>query len=53
MPDNINSPLKLFADDSKILANIHLRNSEVSIKILRDDIDSITKWSNKWLMQLN
>ena len=53
MPDNINSPLKLFADDSKILANIDLRNPEASIKILQDDIDSVTKWSDKWLMQLN
>ena len=52
MPDNINSPLRLFADDSKILANIDLNNPDASINILQEDIDNITKL-DKWLMQLN
>jgi ribonuclease P/MRP protein subunit RPP40 len=41
---------KLYADDSKIIAEI--KNTNDSLKLQRD-IDSIVAWTDKWLMRLN
>jgi hypothetical protein len=43
-------PCKLYADDSKILAEI--KDESDALK-LQQDIDSIVNWSDTWLMRLN
>ena len=50
LPDRIKNQVKLYADDSKILAVI--KDWEDSTN-LQKDLSSICEWSNDWLMQLN
>ena len=46
----ITSQIKLFADDSVLHRNIHNKNDQV---IPPNDLDSISSWAQKWLMELN
>ena len=46
----ITSQIKLFADDSVLFRNIHNQNDQV---ILQNDLDTISSWAEKWLMELN
>ena len=46
----ISSQIKLFADDSVLYRNIHNQNDQV---ILQNDLDTISSWAEKWLMELN
>ena len=46
----ITSQIKLFADDSVLHRNIHNKNDKV---ILQNDLDTISSWAEKWLMELN
>ena len=46
----ITSQIILFADDSVLYRNIHDQNDQV---ILQNDLDTISSWAEKWLMQLN
>ena len=46
----ITSQIKLFADDSVLYRNIHNQNDQV---ILQNDLDTISSWAEKWLMELN
>ena len=46
----ITSQIKLFADDSVLCRNIHNQNDQV---ILQNDLDAISSWAEKWLMELN
>ena len=46
----ITSQIKLFADDSVLHRNIRNENYHV---ILQNDLDTISKWTEKWLMELN
>ena len=46
----IKSQIKLFADDSVLYRNIHNQNDQV---ILQNDLDTISSWAEKWLMELN
>jgi hypothetical protein len=48
--DVIQSSTKLYADDSKVIANV---NNEQDKEILQEDLDNIMKWSNEWLIKLN
>ena len=50
LPDRINNKIKLYADDSKILAVIKDWGDAIR---LQDDLSSICQWSEDWLMQLN
>ena len=51
MTDNtITSQIKLFADDSVLCRNIRNQNDHV---ILQNDLDTISSWANKWLMEQN
>ena len=50
LPDRVNNRVKLYADDSKILAVI--KNWEDATNVQKD-LSSICEWSNDWLMQLN
>ena len=44
------SQIKLFADDSVLHRKIHNQNDQV---ILQNDLDTISSWAEKWLMELN
>ena len=46
----ITSQIKLFADDSILHRNIHNQHYQV---ILQNDLDTISSWAEKWLMELN
>ena len=46
----IKSQIKLFADDSVLYRNIRNQNDQV---ILQNDLDTISSWVEKWLMELN
>ena len=46
----ITSQIKVFADDSVLHRNIHNQNDRV---ILQDDLDTISSWAERWLMELN
>ena len=46
----ITSPIKLFDDDSVLYRNIQSQNDQV---ILQNDLDTISSWAEKWLMELN
>ena len=46
----ITSQINLFADDSVLYRNIRNQNDQV---ILQNDLDTISSWAEKWLMDLN
>ena len=46
----ITSQIKPFADDSVLYRNICNQNDQV---ILQNDLDTISSWAEKWLMELN
>ena len=46
----ITSQIKLFADDSVLYGNIRNKSDQVS---LQNDLDTISSWTVKWLMELN
>ena len=46
----IKSQIKLFADDGVLYRNIRNQNDQV---ILQNDLDTISSWAEKWLMELN
>ena len=46
----IKSQIKLFADDSVLYRKIRNKNDQV---ILQNDLDTISSWAEKWLMELN
>ena len=50
MPNVIHNIIRLFADDSKLIGIIkNIKDREH----LQEDIDSVVKWSNEWLMKFN
>ena len=46
----ITSQIKLFADDGVLYRNILNQNDQV---FLQYDLDTISSWAEKWLMELN
>ncbi|MES9904902.1 MAG: reverse transcriptase family protein [Sedimenticola sp.] len=50
LPDNINSSVRLFADDCVLYRNIH---TDSDCQALQDDIDKLAKWEETWLMKFN
>ena len=50
LPDKLLNENKLYADDSKIIAVIRDLSSSLS---LQGDLDTVTKWTDDWLMRLN
>ena len=42
--------IKLFAGDNVEYKNIHNQNDQV---ILQNDLDTISSWAEKWLMELH
>jgi gas vesicle protein len=47
LPDSVNNHAKLFADDTKLIAEINKDND------LQNDINGVLDWTNTWLMRLN
>ena len=51
LTDNIKSNMKLFADDSFLFARV--TNVNTTHEKIVSDLDTITKWANKWKMKFN
>ena len=51
LTDNINSNIKLFADDSSLF--IIVRTIEEAQALLTGDLNTITAWASQWKMQFN
>jgi hypothetical protein len=50
MPDNVDSDLYMFADDTKVSRTIR---DAADVDKLQNDIDELYRWSEKWLLQFN
>ena len=50
MPDNITSPIYLFADDTKMFTN---SSSQHNIEQLQQDLDKLLDWSKNWLLKFH
>ncbi|MCG8045232.1 MAG: reverse transcriptase domain-containing protein [Candidatus Thiodiazotropha endolucinida] len=48
--DNLESNIRLFADDTTLFAVVE---NEDSVRILNDDLHKITKWADDWCVILN
>ena len=47
---NINSTIKIFADDAKIYRAMKSQND---VDVLQGDLNQLTNWSRKWLLEFN
>ena len=47
---NVQSEIRLFADDILLYRTIKNPNDH---KILQEDLNTLTKWANAWLMEFN
>ena len=50
LPSNLQSPVYMFADDTKLLRVITSFNDNIE---LQSDLDSISEWCNLWKLNLN
>ena len=50
IPDNINSTVRLFADDCLVYRTIDNPSDQ---QILQDDLNKLEQWQNKWQMNFN
>ena len=50
LPDVVQNIVKLFADDTKLYAVVNEEEQQIS---LQNDIDSLLKWSDRWLLKFN
>ena len=48
LPDNLNSLIKLLADDTSLFSTVYDPNH--SAKVLNDDLNEIYEWAYKWKM---
>ena len=51
LPDNLNSLVKLFADDTSLFSTVH--DPTLSAKILNDDLSRISEKEHRWKMLFN
>ena len=51
LPNNLNSLIKLFADDISLFSTVYDPNH--SAKVLSDDLNKISEWAYKWKMLFN
>ena len=51
LPHNLNSVVKLFADNTSLFCTVH--NPTSSAKILNDDLSKISEWAYRWKMLFN
>ena len=50
LPDVLKGHVKMFADDTKVFT--HIRDQKDS-DILQEDLDSLSKWSDRWQLRFN
>jgi len=50
LPDIVKSSVKLFADDTKLYAEVMSSNDSEKIQ---EDLNSLAKWSDKWQLKFN
>ena len=50
LPEQMSTSVRLFADDTIMYMTIQ---SEEDAKLLQEDLDKLSSWSSKWLMELN
>ena len=50
MPSCVSSPIKLFADDSKLYRGIQ---SMSDVEILQEDLNNLYNWTREWKMEFN
>ena len=50
MPDCVNAPVCLFADDTKMYTET---KNEEDKENLQKDLDSLQNWSDKWLLKFH
>ena len=50
LPENVNSDVYLFADDTKILRQVSSADDAIN---LQNDLDSLMRWSDDWLLKFN
>ena len=50
MPAEVGNKLKLFADDSKLYAEVQ---SEGDAQKLQADLNAVTDWADKWQLNFN
>ena len=50
LPDQVNSEIFSFADDTKIFRNIKCPDDQ---KILQDDINTMLQWADKWQLEFD
>jgi hypothetical protein len=53
LPDTIELPSKLYADDSKVMCELRKNKVVEDAARLQADIDRIVEWCDRWLMKLN
>ena len=51
LPDNLNSLVKLFADNTSLFSTVH--DPTLSAKILNNDLSRISGWPHRWKMLFN
>ena len=51
LPDNLDNPSRLFADDTSLL-KVHRPNEDVTMS-LNQDMEKINIWTKQWKMSLN
>ena len=50
LPEVVNCPVKLFANDTKLFSGMCFQNNALN---LQSDLDALAKWSNAWQMPFN
>ena len=50
LPDELQNVIKMYADDSKVIAEV---GEDGQVSNLQNDIDKIKEWCDKWSMCLN
>ena len=51
MSENVESTLKLFADDTSLFSVVH--DSNTSVEVLSRNLQKISEWAHKWKMSFN
>ena len=51
LSDNLESDVKLFADDTSIFSIVH--DNDVSTRVLDNDLMKIQEWAHQWKMSFN
>ena len=53
LPEAIGLPIKMYADDSKVMCELRRNRAADDARRLQSDIDRIVEWCDRWLMKFN